>query len=1649
MDRYQRYNAYLKAWGTGRVDDGIDARCVAAAALGAHHHRRDDHALCLGEFDDLLSGMGAQPLEDRRNDEPGDIRLTDRDEREKAEASARLQGLILAGEQTDTGGRWLFDAAADEIVRLREHIAVLGKEEAHSDKLVSKLKTELRQAKEALEQARAKVDELRRDIAYGAERMAAERERGAAEMRERAAVLLRRMKNGIKDVLARAALQDGADAIRALPLDGAPPAAPWLTEDERAALRQRGYVERAGTWQHLWVGPAYDPAKPDDLAELRRDIAEHRELDKAESDADLTARLKDPRSPLAKCIEPRPVDTDLRDLDKAELSAEDAETLHASGAWRTSEDGLVWIGPAGGVVDPRTSFGLRGMREAAQALRAKAPPGAHGEPGKATGGDLATGGTSSLTEEQGAAQGVLPVTWTQNPSAKVCGCPGSYTPNPNQAVMVCKACDGWRPAVAGDSQGTSPAPGQDAAPHGGDRGQGLHVAELVDLVSALRKRVTSYDGGDRAPSPPARLLRELREAEQALAVARAPASVSPAATTKPARVEVGQRWKHSHDPHTWTVGEVDRHNDDMLATLHTDTGRVVRVVESWLTKGPHWTFLGGPSPQDPSPKRDDEPVARARSLRPDATWAAEVAKAGAESPARGVVEQAEKEHQCGGPREACMEPGCDECGTPAEMRPASDIAREMVEARSEGETFWLGDRKESIVLSHRFSDMSQGVDCVRRIVARFIERGRAEGLRAACRGPAAPPVHLVEPASGGTSHPEALTSADGRVTLIIRDGVEARDVAAACIELLGLPVPPEETQEQIEARAYNHGFREGERRAKAKAVELQDRWNATRARAAESGNVVKANATLACILHIRAAFGITDAPTDPGKPPTGEPVPDATGVVPEGGTTDLAHGGVTVTAPDGMTLGEVWAALTSLPAFRVCLDSELRAARESARGTSPADLETARRDIRSAVLEDAFRAGSESARLATPRLFPVTPGPLAELAGRIEGVMVQAFAEPGDGERRGPAAARRVLRLMDEHLRGAAGDTSSPCGDPDCSPCNACCARLDLGADTADAPAQGPTLEALRELVDRIEAEAKSDFALGRSRGSERYTGRAEGLRLAAEHLQETLGIEPPPCPPPTPADPPRPDDRHVAGEPGARVTWEGHGRRWTGTATGACTGDGYAIVDPDDRAGWGSRRVLLSHVHRIADPHGTAEQAVSPTREELLKLVSALDEAATKLEANAKSHTPVSEFRWADGGQARGFAVAANELRGLLGLPMRQSPTLLGDMGPQGTPGPVTQDGSAGDQMPADDRSPVEREADAKMRAWMAKLSSMAAKASSLAFVDPSASTEGMGPVKPPHNAEQGALAEAIHFCNLVASEGKRVEEMIQGVDLGTGPAETDATVIARKPDSALVPLATFQGPKAMALAEAWATANPGAWSSIVALGNAAAVDGPAPAAVTPPPQGPHIELRDGAEITVGSYDTNACEAEGPAHGGICTAHIDGWHVCEDSPVGDEGRGSWHVLERWPIEPTSPETCATCGGSGEVNAMDYTGNTQPCDACEPASPAECGAVDEVFGPGLGPVCTRSPHSDGMHQAVDHVTGRHVSSWVDLPETPDPRWEPGAVWEHRGAVVRRLELRVYVRGIAHLRVQGTWSAMQSVPCADMNEVNGWRYVGKK
>lgn len=124
----------------------------------------------------------------------------------------------------------------------------------------------------------------------------------------------------------------------------------------------------------------------------------------------------------------------------------------------------------------------------------------------------------------------------------------------------------------------------------------------------------------------------------------------------------------------------------------------------------------------------------------------------------------------------------------------------------------------------------------------------------------------------------------------------------------------------------------------------------------------------------------------------------------------------------------------------------------------------------------------------------------------------------------------------------------------------------------------------------------------------------------------------------------------------------------------------------------------------------------------------------------------------------------------------------------------------------------------------------------------------------------------------------GATAEDPHVGVDLGE-PATFAAVTVERRPDGTLRPLATFEG----------ADAEQRARELIADL----------PEEPAAPKAGPRIELRDGAEVTVGSSSwSNGCHEHGPVTGYYCTVHIDGWHVTEvGEPVAE---GSWRVMERW-----------------------------------------------------------------------------------------------------------------------------------------------------
>jgi hypothetical protein len=55
-------------------------------------------------------------------------------------------------------------------------------------------------------------------------------------------------------------------------------------------------------------------------------------------------------------------------------------------------------------------------------------------------------------------------------------------------------------------------------------------------------------------------------------------------------------------------------------------------------------------------------------------------------------------------------------------------------------------------------------------------------------------------------------------------------------------------------------------------------------------------------------------------------------------------------------------------------------------------------------------------------------------------------------------------------------------------------------------------------------------------------------------------------------------------------------------------------------------------------------------------------------------------------------------------------------------------------------------------------------------------------------------------------------------------------------------------------------------------------------------------------------------------------------------------------------------------------------------DEKKPEPLSECGEVDSVFGPGIGPVCTEPAEHEGDHVATDEATGRVVSRWLQGPK---------------------------------------------------------------
>jgi hypothetical protein len=180
---------------SGRAPIGVPEGCAEAVAVGALDARRDVDLRTVAGLMARLRELGVTPEEEQ--DDPPDVGPSERDRRQLEDAQVRLRELIRADGVTETGDRWLYDAAAEEIVRLR------------------RMNAEIDQSSLA----------LAADAQHG-------REQGAAEMRERAAALC---DDEAKRAAARGDHEQASTlwwirhGIRALPLDA--PREALSTED--------------------------------------------------------------------------------------------------------------------------------------------------------------------------------------------------------------------------------------------------------------------------------------------------------------------------------------------------------------------------------------------------------------------------------------------------------------------------------------------------------------------------------------------------------------------------------------------------------------------------------------------------------------------------------------------------------------------------------------------------------------------------------------------------------------------------------------------------------------------------------------------------------------------------------------------------------------------------------------------------------------------------------------------------------------------------------------------------------------------------------------------------------------------------------------------------------------------------------------------------------------------------------------------------------------------------------------------------------------------------------------------------------------------------------------------------------------------------
>lgn len=438
------------------------------------------------------------------------------------------------------------------------------------------------------------------------------------------------------------------------------------------------------------------------------------------------------------------------------------------------------------------------------------------------------------------------------------------------------------------------------------------------------------------------------------------------------------------------------------------------------------------------------------------------------------------------------------------LRPAEDIAREMVDTRADG-TFWFGDLDEAIVLSHQASDMAKAIGYVRRILARLVEKIRAEAMRASgspVHGPSkaagfyatgAPTGMRVEKRPDGHEYlietprrPNDCKASINRVGVDIfcchhvngeHVGVHPPDANGVAEVIARWPIAPAQEERQqaidtIDKWCSAHGFTldkssireplpnasprerptswtetsgsDGDRvtgwhcgvevswprDAQPDLVALDAAWlvsapGARQPAYTQSLHSEAAGVRLACrkdadpravLATVAELLGLGDDPTH-----TETSVDSFAAGLAEGERRAKSK------AAERATGWEAQAAEIRGHARRVA-QSSLHPDITASASLAEADLlERCAADLRRLLDEARGPGDRERSCASTPaacRLYPVTPGPLQALAGRIEHAIVEAFSQPSDGERRGPGVAREVLRLVDEHLRGTV--VSSP-----------------------------------------------------------------------------------------------------------------------------------------------------------------------------------------------------------------------------------------------------------------------------------------------------------------------------------------------------------------------------------------------------------------------------------------------------------------------------------------------------------------------------------------------------------------------------------------------------------------------------------------------